>query len=432
MYPDSEFARPVSSFRRPAPVLDIDPDVQPDKTVCFRSEWTPYIVGALRQLLLQTTWATTDPDQLNLMQARAQLLIALFMEGCPPEQNTDGLEFDGEELMPSLCESLRFENGKLQAWCCGEWTDIGGQPAQGIGGPGQPGSGAEQPASGGGQACYNAQLQANGTWLLPTVVNSGDTISLTNATGAGQDGTVSPWRCPNGQSFFAGQCIGAGGPQAGDPLITVDHMKLIFNVNGTYYDAMNGPVTIPGGVVNAQVTVQVNDGTLTDNSGSYAFQVCATNNAVSNWSHCWLGGKHAVGLQLPPQTQIWGSYDFTNDRIASQDSGAGTAQNASVDIPFVGDITSVEFDVLYDNDGPLGSAGTGIATDANNPGVQNLHSVLTPVGTGTLHVHWTGSAHISLRLRLFASSIKTTVGSTKITNIRVNGTGVSPVGSNNC
>lgn len=105
MYPDSQFARPVSSFRKPAPIIDIDPDDSPDATVCFRSEWIPYIVGSLRQLLLQSTWDTSDRDVLNLMQARAQLLIALFIEGCAElkdvRQNTElpcKLEktFDGE------------------------------------------------------------------------------------------------------------------------------------------------------------------------------------------------------------------------------------------------------------------------------------------------------------------------------------------------
>jgi hypothetical protein len=120
---------------------------------------------------------------------------------------------------------------------------------------------------------------------VPTIVNSGDVVELTDATGSGQDGTISPWKCPNGQTFFAGACDGIGGPSGSDPLPSVDHMKLIFNIDGTYYDAMSGPVTVPGGVANAQVTVQVNDSTLTDNSGSYNFNVCVTNNAQGSFVH---------------------------------------------------------------------------------------------------------------------------------------------------
>jgi hypothetical protein len=83
MYPDSPFAYPQSSYQRPVALVLVDPDVDPNFTVCFRSEWLPYVIGALSQLLAQTTWQTDDPDALNLVQARAQLLIALFMEGCP-------------------------------------------------------------------------------------------------------------------------------------------------------------------------------------------------------------------------------------------------------------------------------------------------------------------------------------------------------------
>jgi len=85
VYPNSQFARPVSSFRKPAPVIDVDPDVDPKITVCFNAQWLPYIIGSLRQLLLQTTWATSDYDVIDLMQARSQLLIAMFIEaaeGC--------------------------------------------------------------------------------------------------------------------------------------------------------------------------------------------------------------------------------------------------------------------------------------------------------------------------------------------------------------
>lgn len=83
MFGDSPFARPRSSYERPVPLVLVDPDVDVNYTVCFRSEWLPYVLGALQQLLQQVTWDTDDPDALNLVQARAELLIALFMEGCP-------------------------------------------------------------------------------------------------------------------------------------------------------------------------------------------------------------------------------------------------------------------------------------------------------------------------------------------------------------
>jgi len=152
--------------------------------------------------------------------------------------------------------------------------------------PSQPGGGTEQPPTGGGQACYQGETPASQLWLLPTIVNTGDVIDLQIVTGAGNDGTVSPWFCPDGTTFFAGGCIGGtGGLDGGDPLPTVNHMRLIYLIDGTYYDAMAGPFTVPSGVISQQVSLLVNDSVLSDNSGSYQFKVCVTNNQSASFNH---------------------------------------------------------------------------------------------------------------------------------------------------
>lgn len=82
MYSPSVFAFPKSSYERPAPLVVVDPDVDPNFTVCFRSEWLPYVIGGLSQLLQQVAWDTDDPAALTLVRARAQLLIDMFIVGC--------------------------------------------------------------------------------------------------------------------------------------------------------------------------------------------------------------------------------------------------------------------------------------------------------------------------------------------------------------
>jgi hypothetical protein len=152
--------------------------------------------------------------------------------------------------------------------------------------PNQPGDGAPQPARGGGQDCYFGQMSAINRYLVPVPVNTGDVLDLQDAIGAGNDGTLSPWFCPTGETYFAGACIvGTGGPSGTDPLPSANHMRLIWKIGGSYYDAMGGPFTVPGGVVNIQPELQVNDSDITDNSGSYHFKVCVTNNALGAWSH---------------------------------------------------------------------------------------------------------------------------------------------------
>jgi hypothetical protein len=90
MFGYNPFAVPISSFQRPVPLVLVDPDDEPNYSVCFRSEWLPYILGALEQLLLQTTWRTDDIDALKQQQDRSRLLIEQFMLGCPTEMPTVG------------------------------------------------------------------------------------------------------------------------------------------------------------------------------------------------------------------------------------------------------------------------------------------------------------------------------------------------------
>lgn len=86
MYPDSVFNTPISSFQYPVPVPTVDPD-DPDTLVqfCLAAEWVAYVAGCLKQLWLQSTWDTDDPDVLALAQQRAMTLVSMLAqasEGC--------------------------------------------------------------------------------------------------------------------------------------------------------------------------------------------------------------------------------------------------------------------------------------------------------------------------------------------------------------
>lgn len=444
------------------PLVLVDPDESP--TVCLQvnREWIPYILGALKQLVLQTTWDTSDPDALNLVQARAMTLIAMFQQslrqpGCDgccqeypmsdeiftwapqnpytePDLVPDGYRFppwfvapdstiipgikagdivtdllhapynplangfprfrvavkgagtvevkfvrfptasialwtidgsigsarwtdlhasleaaigsfDPEMVIPieiigmgdhvvdisiiasisedppfvhfgggiravslcgfvekqephitlideseyemALCEQLRLQDGKLQALCCGEWTDIPGQEGVTLDGPTQPGSGSPQPAAGGGCQTYHARVNANSQWLIPTVVNTGDVLNFSGAKGAGTDGT-GIWYCPDGEVFIAGGCFGGQFTSGGDPAPAISHMRLIVKIgSSTYYPADGGSITVPAGISGANAVLQVNDASLGDNSGDYVVDVEVCNNVATRYSHTW-------------------------------------------------------------------------------------------------------------------------------------------------
>jgi hypothetical protein len=152
-------------------------------------------------------------------------------------------------------------------------------------GSGQPGSGSPQPAKDGGQQCYTLNFQATSQALVPTIVNAGDQINIESASGAGTDG-AGYWYCVDGSVFFAGTCNGSGYSDLTDPIPAGPHMELIMQINGNWYPAAPGTIfTVPAGVVNQAITIQVNNDSLTACSGSYQMNVCVTNNQVGTVTH---------------------------------------------------------------------------------------------------------------------------------------------------
>lgn len=68
---------PVSSFVVPVPVPGVDPDAGGQVQVCFSAVWLPYILGALQQLTLPTTWQGDDAVVLAAVE-RSELLLSIF------------------------------------------------------------------------------------------------------------------------------------------------------------------------------------------------------------------------------------------------------------------------------------------------------------------------------------------------------------------
>lgn len=242
-------------------------------------------LGVMQELASGSRWAD-DPQHKARLVAKVWRKIADNLRKrrcdniCPP-QFTIGAD-GGDDFMlrqnpDNPCELQTSVDGVT--WCT--WADL----SLCIPAGNQPGSGAEQPPAGGGQACYHAQMAANNQWLLPTSVSTGDVLDLTNANGATNDGGLPDWRCPNGQQFFLGACVGGTKTDGGDPLPSDPHLSLIVNIDGTFYPSSAFPITVPGGVSSATVFFQVNDSGLSNNSGSLTFDVCVTNNATASWTH---------------------------------------------------------------------------------------------------------------------------------------------------
>lgn len=181
------------------------------------------------------------------------------------------------------CSQLRINCGVLQQFDCisQEWVDV---PTTGdcAANP-APGAGAPQPKP--GQSSGNVCMSADASTLtpLPWNVNTGDTLDFTSIVGAGNDGTSATYYCPDGSIFFLGACAGGGFTSGGDPLNTTDHMALLLKIGSTYYPLVGGIFTVPSGVTNSPVYIQVNTPTIANARGKYNLCVTYANNQTATW-----------------------------------------------------------------------------------------------------------------------------------------------------
>jgi len=326
--------------RRNPPAKWVLPDViDPPDHLCITIPVPKnrYHIAAFWGALYNLTSARFWQDDLS----HTALLVAKVWQDIYDNLKWGACDFNIPDLIAemeyemSICEQLRFQDGKLQGLCCGEWTDITGQGDSSLGGPGQPGGGAEQPAAGGGQACYHANQQGAFQWLAPTVVSSGDVLTFSNFDGAAWDGTApfplpGRWDCPDGRFFFAGECQdGTEALIGGDPLPTAPHMSLIAQINGTWYSCLS-PITVPGGVSNAQVVVQLNDSGIGDNQGQYAFDLCVTNNAATRYSHLFdfAFGPQGWIAETPNLSGGW-----VGGKFIGHDNGSSYANRIYIHLP---------------------------------------------------------------------------------------------------
>jgi len=80
MYPPSPYAKPRGSFETPVLPPTEAPSAEPTQTVVISCVWLPFIRGALKQLLLQSTWDLSGGADLATVQGNVFDLIDLFQE----------------------------------------------------------------------------------------------------------------------------------------------------------------------------------------------------------------------------------------------------------------------------------------------------------------------------------------------------------------
>lgn len=284
MWPDSSFAKPVSSFERPVPLNLIPPNSEQYLYVKFNKAWLPYVLGSLKQLMLQTTWQTEDAQVLNLQQELAgQILyefsiavgLDVFIAQLIGMGEDECMQFRIKPTDPCIIQTL-----------CGDGTWLDWYDPRGCipGAVAQPGP---QPQPGVGQCeQFDVKLDGNGIYHLPVPVSGGDTITISQAQGGWYDSTYIPWRCPSGLQYTLGNCGGTTMLLGTDPMPAQPHMRLIASLNGTYYDAFDQVITVPAGLTAVDMTFQANDSALGNNAGSVSFHLNVCHNSPTPSGDC--------------------------------------------------------------------------------------------------------------------------------------------------
>jgi hypothetical protein len=148
---------------------------------------------------------------------------------------------------------------------------------------GQPGG---QPSPAPGQCTtYHVELNGNNQWMLPSPLGFGDSVTVSNVTGAWSDNGYA-WWCPDGETFVLGACSEIGKRHdEGDVLNPgAYHMELVMKAGETWYQAPLTTFTQNSGTTPLDVMFQANDGTLPDNTGSISFDATVCTSDVNYWS----------------------------------------------------------------------------------------------------------------------------------------------------
>lgn len=269
---------------------------------------------------------------------------------------------------------------------------------------------------------YHVVLRANERWKIPSPVNTGDTIAITNPKGGWADGAFQ-WYCYDGKAYVLGACTGDVPYEASDPIQSGNHMRIIGGYNTStpvYFDCLAAAFVFPSGVDGEECWLQANDSPIDDNYGEVEFDV-----EICTGTWCY-------EFDFTVGQQGWTIPEFSGVPHAVYTSGSGFEHNA---VPARARIT---IDLTFDTarlisietirTGSTANIGVWIqgtdTTDLGNTGYNApLDSTIAlDVTRGDLRIDVRGTGD---------AGTGTTVDGF-LTTVRIRGTGENPFGSSNC
>lgn len=292
---------------------------------------------------------------------------------------------------------------------------------------------------------YEVHLTPGNTFVLPNVVNTGDTITLSNWQGGATDwGQLSTtWICPSGTAYALGACSNtarANTIYGTDPLQSAPHLAVIAQIGSTYYDVWAsasgitpGTFTVPAGIVNQPLRLLMNigSGVAMVATGEMWGEVTLCN--YSHWCYTW---DFATGAYAPPWVLLGnGGYYLAGTGYKGDHAHSiGALVYIYVNIPIGAIITEIDatWQMNYQG-GNAGSGGTAIIRgfSAADIGGSTLFTV-TDDRIGTFSSQWTGSRN-DIRSILISRSVQDHPDSFAIIkNVTIKGAGTNNFGASNC
>lgn len=408
---------------------DLPEVLHPIDSVCFQIEipndraYIGAFFGAMYLLSKPYAWAD-DPDHTALEVGKIfkEIFYGIKRNNCKDCPPLPGITIEDVDM------GLRVDcDCNVFVTCCDgtEKQILTAEQVRSFLGQ-QPGSGSPQPQPGGGCQQYDASVNGNGLWLLPTVVNTGDTIEVTGATGVFYDGANGLWHCPPGDIFFAGLCTGTFQSDSSAPIPGSPDGKLIAKIGPTFYDVIDSVFTVPAGVSSAEVVFLQNTSDRGASGGNVSFSVLVCNNQDANYHHDFNFEINTAGFAPEPQNEAagctaaganWaggiGWYQYSCPLAGYINIGRDTPLTNITHIEFAGEVTvstlvASDFELYLTYGGTEHLVGTSSIT------------ALGPIGI-SLDGPWTGVTHIRVRVGVQDGSSEFTV-----TSVSVDGTGTDP------
>jgi len=283
-------------FDHKQPLVGVDPDDLTDQwTVCFNASWLPYVLGALGALSRVEIWDTDDFSLRNQEALRGEHLLAMFMENCSLTSQTLVTTSDsGCGFKVSYDNGDTWQNFDLSG-CIADIVGIGidGAIEDGLIGPGTGNTGPVAPPAATECITRHVFLPAGRVWTLPIPVDAGDTIEVTNVTGAWWSITgLVEWSCPDGRAFVLGSCVGEQLPAfESDIFQDSHHMALMLSVGEDHFEAMIGEYTVQAGIDGVYPTFQANGDSnwlLYDGTIEFDVTVCKPAPVTGCYEYDWL------------------------------------------------------------------------------------------------------------------------------------------------